>query len=157
MTPPSQGAQEPPKDWTCLNCGHAHYFEADEAGFDGGEEIPWGTCKTCDCKEPRYRELQPSGAQEPAIPAPRINNTREPTPEEQAALLKMFEAYQELKRLGWRDAIYCPKDGRMFLSIEAGSTGLHRTNYEGEWPKGTWWIHDGDMWPARPILFKEER
>lgn len=74
---------------------------------------------------------------------------------EQAALLKLFDAYQELKRLGWNDAIYCPKDGSMFLSIEVGSTGAHRTHYDGAWPTGTWWIHEADdLWPARPVLWK---
>jgi len=51
-----------PKDWSCLRCGHAHYFEADESGFDSGDDIPWGTCKTCDCKVPNYREAAPRSA-----------------------------------------------------------------------------------------------
>ena len=45
---------------------------------------------------------------------------------EMAALLKFFEAYQELKRLGWNDIMYCPKDGTHFDAIEVGSTGIHR-------------------------------
>ena len=57
-----------PKDWSCLGCGHAHYFEADESGFDSGEDIPWGACKTCDCKVPNYREAPRS--------APATANTR---------------------------------------------------------------------------------
>ncbi len=73
---------------------------------------------------------------------------------ERAALLKMFEGYQELKRLGWNDIIYCPKDGSHFDCLEVGSTGVHDGNYEGEWPDGHWWIYDGDMWPARPMLFR---
>ncbi len=72
-----------------------------------------------------------------------------------AAIERMFSAYQELKRLGWNDAIYCPKDGTWFDAIEAGSTGIHNCRYEGEWPKGSWWIADaGDLWPSRPILFR---
>jgi hypothetical protein len=78
----------------------------------------------------------------------------EPTDAERAALLKMFEAYQELKRLGWNDAIYCPKDGSMFLVIEPGSTGVHLAKYEGSWPDGHWWVYDGDAWPSRPCLWK---
>lgn len=50
---------ERPADWVCLTCKHAHYFDADEAGFDGVDEIPWGKCKTCDCKAPVYKELFP--------------------------------------------------------------------------------------------------
>jgi hypothetical protein len=77
------------------------------------------------------------------------------TPEEKAALDAMWQQYDALRKLGWRDAIYCPKDGSVFLSISAGSTGIHECHYDGEWPKGTWWVHDGgNLWPARPILWK---
>lgn len=79
---------------------------------------------------------------------------RVPSDAEQAAIQRLFEAYQELKRLGWNDAIYCPKDGTHFESIEVGSTGIHDTNYQGKWPDGSWWIFDGDVWPAHPCLFK---
>ena len=78
----------------------------------------------------------------------------QPTDAETAALAKMFEAWEELTRLGWRPVMYCPKDGSWFDAIEAGSTGVHNCHYEGEWPSGTWWIADGDLWPSRPIMFK---
>jgi hypothetical protein len=75
--------------------------------------------------------------------------------EEKAALEGMHAHYAELKRLGWRDASYCPKDGSKFLVITAGSTGVFPCHYDGQWPKGTWWVHDGgDLWPSRPILWK---
>jgi hypothetical protein len=77
------------------------------------------------------------------------------TAEEGAALVRMMSAFQELKALGWNDAIYCPKDGSPFHVIEAGSTGVHVAHYEGEWPSGRWWIHEaGDLWPSRPVLWK---
>lgn len=76
-------------------------------------------------------------------------------PDEQTALRVMFSAFQRLRELGWREAIYCPKDGTTFDAIEAGSTGIHRCHYSGEWPKGGWWITaHGDQWPSRPILFR---
>jgi len=78
-------------------------------------------------------------------------------PDEKAALAQMFEAYTRLKELGWNDAIYCPKDGTMFSSISAGSTGIHKCNYTGEWPKGSWWVYDGDIWPSRPILWRSRK
>lgn len=80
--------------------------------------------------------------------------TLQPTPEEAAALNDLFAAYQRLKALGWNDAVYCPKDGTKFAAIEAGSTGVHLADYQGEWPSGGWWVYDGDIWPSRPILFK---
>jgi hypothetical protein len=80
----------------------------------------------------------------------------EKMPDERAAILQMFEAVQRLKELGWNDAIYCPKDGSEFDAIEAGSTGIHRCHYDGEWPNGHWWVADnGDLWPSRPILFRK--
>lgn len=75
-------------------------------------------------------------------------------PDQTAALRALQDAYIRLTELGWREAIYCPKDGAHFQAIEAGSTGVHDCSYEGEWPKGTWWVYDGDVWPSRPILFK---
>lgn len=81
----------------------------------------------------------------------------EKMPDEKAALTQMFEAYTRLKEIGWKDAIYCPKDGSMFSSISAGSTGIHKCNYTGEWPTGSWWVYDGDVWPARPILWRPRK
>lgn len=77
-------------------------------------------------------------------------------PTEQDAIRGMWEAYQRLRELGWREAIYCPKDGTYFDAIEAGSTGIHDCTYHGEWPKGSWWVAaDNDMWPSHPILYRE--
>ena len=79
-------------------------------------------------------------------------------PDEKAAINAMFQAYLRLKELGWREAQYCPKDGSTVLFIEAGSTGFHNGHYDGEWPKGYFWLHeDGDLWPSRPILFKAKQ
>jgi len=76
-------------------------------------------------------------------------------PNDAEALKVMLRAWQRLKELGWREAVYCPKDGSSFDVIEAGSTGIHRCHYEGEWPTGSWWIEEaGDLWPSRPILFR---
>lgn len=76
-------------------------------------------------------------------------------PTEQDALKVMFSAWERLKQLGWREAIYCPKDGTPFEVIEAGSTGIHTAHYEGAWPKGSWWVREaGDLWPSRPILYR---
>lgn len=76
-------------------------------------------------------------------------------PTEKDALNVMFSAWQRLKELGWTEAIYCPKDGTIFDSISAGSTGIHPCHYDGKWPHGTWWVHEaGDLWPDRPILFR---
>lgn len=77
------------------------------------------------------------------------------TPEEDVLLERMYSFYEQLVSLGWQNAIYCPKDGSHFLVIEAGSIKVCEARYDGEWPTGRWWIFDcGDMWPARPILFK---
>ena len=78
-------------------------------------------------------------------------------PTEKDALTVMFSAYQRLKELGFNEACYCPKDGTLFDAIEAGSAGIHTCHYDGEWPKGHWWIHDaGDLWPSNPILWRKK-
>jgi len=70
-------------------------------------------------------------------------------------LNQMHDAFEGLKANGWKEAIYCPKDGSSFLAVEAGSTGVFRCHYEGVWPHGHWWLEDnGDLWPSRPILWK---
>jgi hypothetical protein len=81
---------------------------------------------------------------------------KELMPDEESAISMLFEAWVRLKEFGWREAIYCPKDGREFLVIETGSTGQHRCRYDGEWPDGAWWIlSHGDLYPSRPTLFKD--
>ena len=76
-------------------------------------------------------------------------------PTEEAAIVTMFQAWLRLKELGWREAIYSPKDGTPFKAIELGSTGIHDCIYIGDWPEGGWWIQsEGDLWPSRPCLYK---
>lgn len=79
----------------------------------------------------------------------------EQMPTEHDCLRVMMEAYSRLRDLGWRDAIYCPKDGTAFDAIEFGSTGIHDCVYDGDWPNGRWWIRDGDIWPSRPVMFRK--
>ncbi len=76
-------------------------------------------------------------------------------PTERDAIHGMWSGYQRLRELGWREAIYCPKDGTVFDSVEPGSTGIHDCHYSGEWPNGHWWVSDGgDLWPSHPVLFR---
>lgn len=76
-------------------------------------------------------------------------------PDEQACLHVMFSAWQRLSELGWREIMYCPKDGTVFDSISAGSTGIHDCYYQGKWPDGRWWVFDGgDLWPADPFMWR---
>jgi hypothetical protein len=76
-------------------------------------------------------------------------------PDVQSAINAMWSAHQRLQELGWREAIYCPKDGSEFEVIEPGSTGIHKAYYQGEWPNGSWNVlADGDVWPSHPILFR---
>lgn len=75
-------------------------------------------------------------------------------PDEKSAISHMWDGWYRLKDFGWREVIYCPKDGTHFQVIEAGSTGIHDCNYQGEWPNGSWLLYDGDVWPSRPILFR---
>jgi hypothetical protein len=63
--------------------------------------------------------------------------------------------HQRMRELGWRDAIYCPKDGTEFDAIEFGCGAAGTCHYDGEWPKGSWWMHsEGDLWSSLPVMFK---
>lgn len=74
---------------------------------------------------------------------------------EQELLKAMCSAYHALQKLGWKEIIYCPKDGSVFSAIEPGSTGIHDCFYQGTWPDGHWYIVDEhDMYPSHPILWK---
>lgn len=76
-------------------------------------------------------------------------------PDEQSAIRMMMDAHTRLTDMGWKDPIYCPKDGRTFEVIEPGSTGIFKCIYMGDWPKGSWWVmDDADMFPSRPVLFR---
>jgi hypothetical protein len=84
-------------------------------------------------------------------PLPRDRNAfHEAKPDEKPHLDAIFHAWRALQELGWRDAIYAPRDSSPLLLIEAGSTGVH----EGYRDDIGFWIYDGDTWPSRPILFK---
>jgi len=74
-------------------------------------------------------------------------------PSEQDAINTIQQCYHRLRELGWNDPRYCPKNGDPLDLIEAGSSGIHRGHYMGEWPDGGWWVHDGgDLWPSHPFL-----
>lgn len=80
-------------------------------------------------------------------------------PTEQDAARMMWEAYHRLEELGWRNATYCPRDGRTLLFIEAGSSGIHEGHCDDEdraHRRPTVWLHDaGDLWPSQPVLYRE--
>jgi hypothetical protein len=74
-------------------------------------------------------------------PLPRDRNAfHEAKPDEKPHLDAIFHAWRALQELGWRDAIYAPRDSSPLLLIEAGSTGVH----EGYRDDIGFWIYDGD-------------
>lgn len=74
-------------------------------------------------------------------------------PTAEAALLSMLHAYSRLRTLGWRPAMYAPKDGTPFQAIEAGSCGIFRTWYSDN-GRYCWAEDGGEIYPAHPILFR---
>lgn len=79
---------------------------------------------------------------------------QESMPDEKSAINHMWDGWYRLKDFGWREAIYCPKDGTSFQVIEPGSTGIFPCHYQGEWPAGSWWIEEDGGCPSHPVLFK---
>lgn len=71
------------------------------------------------------------------------------------ALKQIADAVRRLEDIGFRNAIYCPKDGSLFDAVDAGCTELLTCHYMGEWPDGSCWYHEADdLWPASPIMFR---
>jgi hypothetical protein len=50
------------------------------------------------------------------------------------ALTTLCRAKERLRKLGWRDGTYCPKDGSQFAMVEYGSTGIFTGSFPGKWP-----------------------
>lgn len=73
-------------------------------------------------------------------------------PDTLAAMIALQRARERLQKLGWREGIYCPKDGSDFAVMQYGSTGIFAGTYVGDWPTGDVWIADetcapqGIMW-----------
>lgn len=83
-------------------------------------------------------------------------------PTEQDAIRQMFDAWQRLKELGWRDGRYLPSTGERYAGIQNGSTGIHAVTAErgdGPFAPTMYFTHDGDLWPSRipPVLFRPWR
>lgn len=82
----------------------------------------------------------------------RDKRRKELMPDEESARRMLFDAWHRLKELGWREAMYAPRDeGTEIEVIEVGSTGVHKAvrMMDG------WWIPDsGDLWPCTPTLFR---
>lgn len=79
------------------------------------------------------------------------------------ALLIMQHGYSRLRDLGWKDGIYCPKNGEPFAMIQFGSTGIFEGWYTGEWPNGSVYCCDylnhphGMLWKPLGALTDDER
>lgn len=63
----------------------------------------------------------------------------------------MFAAYDALRRNGWQEPIYAPRNTEIEI-IEPGCTAIHRGTRDDE---GTFWVHEpGDSYPSHPVLFR---
>lgn len=47
-----------------------------------------------------------------------------------SAIDDLYAAYTALRKDGWRDVIYAPKDGTEIEIIELGSTGIHKVSWQ---------------------------
>jgi hypothetical protein len=135
-----------PASRTGSHASHEAATASSPAGFDPSRGC--GTCGSHKLTAEQFEALWQSAEIKKAKRAADM-------PTEQDAINLMWSAYQRLKELGWNDPIYCPKDGSLFDVIEAGSTGIFKAHYEGEWPDGSWWAQDADdVWPSRPTLYR---
>lgn len=83
-------------------------------------------------------------------------------PDEASARRVLMQAVERMKSFGWRDGIYCPKDGTAFAVFMFGSTGVFTGHYSGDWPSGCIIAEDevcdprGCMWKPIDKLSDEE-
>ena len=86
----------------------------------------------------------------------------EQMPTSKEALHVMFDAFDRLRKLGWREGVHCPKDGSYFAVITFGSTGVFTGTYSGKWPDGYLIAEDcvmrpeGVMWKTVDALTEWE-
>ncbi len=123
----------------CSVCGQSEGAHFEEHRFAPTPADPWGALRThwdeCAKNQPRLC-----------------------TDPEKLILGSIRQSYEALLAAGWQDIIYCPKDGTRFLAVVAGQADVLRCHYSGEWPTGSWFVEDcGDLWPARPILWRPLR
>lgn len=61
-----------------------------------------------------------------------------------------------LHDLGWDSAVYCPKDGSLFMGWEFPWGAPLLCSYSGEWPNGSFWQYSaGDAWPCSLNLWRK--
>lgn len=72
-------------------------------------------------------------------------------PDEQVVIRMMIQCRLRLEELGWRSAIYAPKNGTSFTAINPGYTGPSECMWLGS---GFFVADGGDWWPAQPSHFK---
>jgi hypothetical protein len=80
---------------------------------------------------------------------------RERMPDTMDALAVICRAKERLRKLGWREGIYCPKDGRAFDVVQFGSSGIFEGFYSGEWPSGHIIAADCAMRPEG-VMWREQ-
>lgn len=86
----------------------------------------------------------------------------ESIPTEKDAIRVMFDAWQRLKELGWRDGQSMPATGERYAGIQCGSTGIHAytaERYDGPFAHPMYYVYDGDLWCSRipPVMFRPWR
>ncbi len=77
-------------------------------------------------------------------------------PTEQDAVNTLWEAYQRLRELGWKETTYAhdfKKEGLESQLIELGSSGIHVGYYHKTNDHDVWWI-GAEGFPSHPCLVK---
>ena len=71
-------------------------------------------------------------------------------PTEEVCIREMVECWARLKELGWKEAMYAPKDGSRIDVIEPGCSAV-LDGWRDE--KGRFWSGE-EGWPVTPTLFR---
>ena len=83
-------------------------------------------------------------------------------PETASVIAMMQSTCSRLRKLGWSEGMYCPKDGREFAVISAGCAAILTGRYTGTWPHGRIQVLDTGLphtecwWKALDAMTPEE-
>lgn len=61
---------------------------------------------------------------------------------QQTYISNLTDSYHKLIDLGWRDIVYCPKNGQLFDVLLLGDPIIRSCFYWGRWPHGEWVFPD---------------
>ena len=85
-----------------------------------------------------------------------IDRFRRQTQQTKGAVMRLHDAFCDLRKLGWSEPMYIPDDLDEIEVVELGSCGVfkaHRIRLDAD--RSLWFSTDGeDEYPCRPLVWR---